>query len=45
MHANFIMNMGNAKAEDIIALVELIKEEVKKKFNVGLHMEVKKIGF
>lgn len=44
-HANFIMNMGSAKAEDIIALTTLIKDEVHKKFGVKLHMEVKTVGF
>ncbi len=44
-HANFILNMGNAKAQDIIALTTLIKEEVGRKFGVKLHMEVKTVGF
>ncbi len=45
MHANFILNMGNAKAADILGLVDLMKSEVKKKFGVPLHLEVKTIGF
>ncbi|MBI2430683.1 MAG: UDP-N-acetylmuramate dehydrogenase [Candidatus Levybacteria bacterium] len=45
MHANFILNMGHAKAEDVLALVNLIKDEVKRKFDVPLHLEVKTIGF
>lgn len=44
-HANFIMNMGNAKADDVVGLVDLIKSEVMKQFGVKLTMEVKKIGF
>lgn len=44
-HANFILNMGSAKAEDIIALTTLIKDEVAKKFGVKLHLEVKTVGF
>lgn len=44
-HANFIMNMGNAKADDVIGLVNLVKSEVMKQFGVKLTMEVKKIGF
>ncbi len=44
-HANFILNMGNAKAQDIIALTTLIKDEVAKKFSVKLHLEVKTVGF
>lgn len=44
-HANFILNMGKARAEDVIALINLIKEQVKKKFGVDLHLEVKTLGF
>lgn len=45
MHANFILNMGNAKAEDVIGLVRLMKEEVFKKFGVHLALEVRNVGF
>lgn len=45
LHANFILNMGQARADDVIGLVTLIKEEVYKKFSVNLHLEVKKVGF
>lgn len=39
-HANFIINLGNAKAENIISLIKLIKKEVKKKFNINLEEEI-----
>jgi UDP-N-acetylmuramate dehydrogenase len=45
MHANFILNMGNAKAEDVVALVNLMKEEVYKKFGAHLALEVRTVGF
>ncbi len=45
MHANFILNMGNAKAQDVVGIVDLIKQEVLKKFNVHLNLEVKTVGF
>ncbi len=45
MHANFILNMGKAKAADILGLVDLMKSEVQRKFGVPLHLEVKTIGF
>ncbi|MDO8658596.1 MAG: UDP-N-acetylmuramate dehydrogenase [Candidatus Levybacteria bacterium] len=44
-HANFILNMGEARAEDVVSLINLIKSEVKKKFGVDLHLEVKTLGF
>lgn len=45
MHANFILNTGDAKAQDIVDLTHLVKDEVKKKFGVDLVLEVKTVGF
>lgn len=39
-HANFIMNTGSAKADDIIKLTVKIHKIVKKKFDVDLEPEV-----
>lgn len=39
-HANFIINDGNAKTEDVKALIKLIKKTVKKEKNIDLHQEV-----
>jgi UDP-N-acetylmuramate dehydrogenase len=39
-HANFIINLGNAKAIDVLNLIDLIKEEVKNKFDVNLELEI-----
>lgn len=44
-HANFILNMGNAKARDVLKLIDLIKEEVLKKFGVRLILEIRTVGF
>jgi UDP-N-acetylmuramate dehydrogenase len=44
-HANFIVNLGNAKAEDVIGLIQTCKEIVKKKFYVHLELELKLLGF
>lgn len=38
-HANFIVNAGGAKGNDIVKLIEKAKEEVKKEFNVDLILE------
>jgi UDP-N-acetylmuramate dehydrogenase len=40
-HANFILNLGRAKARDVLKLIALIKKEVKKKFHVILEPEIK----
>lgn len=45
LHANFILNMGNAKTEDVVELTKLIKEVVLKKFSVHLNFEVRIVGF
>lgn len=38
-HANFIVNDGTATYEDIIGLIEYIKEKVKKQLNIDLVLE------
>lgn len=45
LHANFMLNKGGAKAEDILELINLARDEVYKKFGVNLSLEVRKIGF
>ncbi len=40
-HANFLLNGANAKASDILALMALIKSEVKKKYKILLQPEIK----
>ena len=43
-HANFIVNRGVARARDVLALINLAKEEVYKKFQVELQEEIGFIG-
>lgn len=43
-HANFIVNTGNAKAEDILFLIDLAQKEVFQRFRVELETEVKIVG-
>lgn len=38
-HANFIINTSNATYEDIISLIDYIKEKVKEKYNIDLILE------
>ena len=44
-HANFIINLGEATAEDVFYLIRLAKQKVAKKFDIKLKLEVKLIGF
>ena len=38
-HANFIVNKDNASGKDIVKLIQKIKDEVKKEFDVDLILE------
>ena len=44
-HANFFVNNGKASSSDILNLIKLAKEKVKKEFNINLELEIKLIGF
>lgn len=43
-HAGFIINKGKATAEDVLKLVEYVKLEVKKKFNIDIELEIIVLG-
>lgn len=43
-HAGFIVNKGNAKAEDVLNLIEYIKKTINNKYNVNVELEIKIIG-
>jgi UDP-N-acetylmuramate dehydrogenase len=43
-HGNFIVNLGNAKASDIIVLIDVIKTKVKKERGIVLQTEVMIVG-
>ena len=43
-HGNFIINQGKASAKDIDYLIQRIKKEVKKNFNIDLETEVRYLG-
>jgi UDP-N-acetylmuramate dehydrogenase len=43
-HANFIVNKGHAKASDVLALMEIVKEKVLQVHGVRLEPEIKIIG-
>jgi UDP-N-acetylmuramate dehydrogenase len=44
-HANFIVNLGNAKATDIVKLIDLVKRTVYQNSGLMLELEVKMVGF
>jgi UDP-N-acetylmuramate dehydrogenase len=44
LHANFFVNHGRARAEDVRALIELAKTTVRQKFSVDLELEIELVG-
>jgi len=43
-HGNIIVNTGDAKAADVLALIELAEEEVEKRLGLRLEREVQLVG-
>ena len=43
-HANYILNTGGATAADVLALAEIVREDVLRQFGVTLELEVRVIG-
>jgi UDP-N-acetylmuramate dehydrogenase len=43
-HGNFIVNLGNARAADIVALIDLAKKKVREQMGISLETEVRIIG-
>lgn len=44
-HANMIVNVGDAKASDVLKLAEIIRETVREKFQIDLRFEMELVGF
>ncbi len=44
-HANFIINTGNATAQEVVMLASFIKQQVRDEFGIELKEEVRYVGF
>jgi len=44
-HANFFINGGGGKSEEVMTLIRTVKKEVKKKYDIDLQEEIHLIGF
>jgi UDP-N-acetylmuramate dehydrogenase len=44
VHANFIINQGNATAREVLELIELIRSEVREKRGIDLELEIIVLG-
>jgi UDP-N-acetylmuramate dehydrogenase len=45
LHANFIVNLGRARASDIDQLIQCVRERVLEAHGIALQPEVKRLGF
>ena len=45
LHANFLINAGNASCADMLALIQLVKTKVKEQTGIDLQSEVRQIPF
>ena len=43
-HAGFIINKGNASADDVLSLINYVKKKVKSEYDVNIEMEILVIG-
>ncbi len=44
-HCNFFINKGKARAQDIVALISLVKMKVRDELGIELHEEAQYVGF
>lgn len=44
LHANYVVNTGGGRAEDVLRLVERVRERVRRTFQVELELEVQLVG-
>jgi UDP-N-acetylmuramate dehydrogenase len=40
-HANFVLNTGGASSRDIMTLIRLMRDEVRRRFGIELELEVR----
>ena len=44
-HANFFINEGNGRAEEVVILAGIVKDTVRRKFGILLEEEIQYVGF
>jgi len=44
-HGNFLVNLGNATASDVLQLISLIKMKIRDGYGIQLEEEVQLLGF
>ena len=43
IHGNWIVNLGNARAEDVLELIMLMKDRIIKHYGIRLELEIKTV--
>jgi UDP-N-acetylmuramate dehydrogenase len=43
-HANFIVNLGKATAEEVICLMEMVEKKIHEEKGISLEREVRVVG-
>ena len=44
VHGNFIVNLGGATSDDVLRLIDRVRQQVESRFGVRLQLEVELIG-
>ena len=44
-HSGFVINRGNATAEEVLFLIRQVRKKVKQQFGVEMEPEVRMLGF
>ena len=44
IHGNFVVNDGGARAEDVLELIEFVREKAMRERGIDLHTEVEIMG-
>jgi len=45
LHVNYFVNLGGATAEEIVMLISIAKDNVRRKFSLQLEEEIQYVGF
>ncbi len=45
IHANFIINHSDAKATDVVELINMIRKSINDKYSINLELEINTLGF
>ncbi|NER82382.1 MAG: hypothetical protein F6K42_23030, partial [Leptolyngbya sp. SIO1D8] len=44
LHANFIVNLGGATAQNVLTLIQYVQSQINQKWSLQLHPEVRLLG-